>query len=64
MSTKIVSADGRSLPERSSRSDRSTLGAAAVLTPRAAFAVVALSSLSLWAAIWLAATYIASARLW
>jgi hypothetical protein len=63
MNTNIVSADGRSLLERSSRSDRSTLGATAMLTPRAALTVVVLWSLGLWAVIWLAVTYVVSARL-
>jgi hypothetical protein len=56
--------DARSHSERPARTGRAGPGPPGLLSPRAAVVVITLLSLGLWSAIWLAATYVASARLW
>jgi hypothetical protein len=64
MDIKVASADTRSLPDsRSQPPGWSAREAAGSLSPRAALAVIVLSSLGLWAAIWWVATSLVSARL-
>ena len=56
--------DARSRPGRPARTAQTDPGPPELFSPRAALAVIALLSLGLWSAIWLAVSYVASARLW
>ena len=63
MDTETMLADARGLPMPPLRGEPLTPEVAVLLAPRAALMVIVLLSLGLWLVIWVATTFVASARL-